>query len=474
MIAESLKWPRERVAQVAASICAPAQIEALLAAGKEVSPSGVRDLLYQARLLKGLLPAEVAALIQVSDPVLRGEITAAAREVHQQAYGRRLGLFAPVCPTNRCVDDCVYCPLRRSNVALRRTMANARDVQREVRDLLAEGHRRLSLVFGNDRSGLPYIRDMLDAACSAAHGNRRPQRVDLNLDPLPYNELQHLRHPALGTYHVFQETYEPGQYALLHPAGAKADYAARLTCHDQAIEAGLQEIGLGILLGAGAYTFDLVALIAHARHLVETYGVGPHTLSFPRMVPAAGAPVSQEPQRQVSDEDFVFITAVARLARPHTGLILSTPAKSETRRELYSTGISEVMVGASSYPGVYTEDGDPEGAGRLVIGRPRPLEAVIYRMCEYGFLPNLCTSCYAKRRREALLGANPSSATGGFCEQNALLALEEYLMDHASAQTRVLCERTIQAELGRMTERTREEVLERIEEIEAGMRDTLM
>ena len=468
-------WPRQRIETVAASICDPSQIEALLLAGRAVSPAGVRDILYQARTMQGLGPAETAALIQVTDPALRAEIEASAREVHEQAYGRRLGIFAPVCPTNRCVDDCLYCPLRRSNAQLRRTMAQPRDVQREVKDLLEEGHRRLILVFGNDRSGVPYIRDMVEAACAAAQGNRRVQRIDLNLDPLPREDLRQLNHPAIGTYHVFQETYDQAQYALLHPSGPKSDYAARLTCHDQAIEAGLGEVGLGLLLGAGPYAFDVVALVTHALHLSETCGVGPHTISYPRMIPAASAPASQEAERQISDEDFVFIVAVTRLARPHTGIIMTTPARSETRRELYSTGISEVMAGSYSYPGVYTEDGDPEAGGKLVIGRARPLEAVIYRMCEYGFVPNLCTSCYATRRREALRGGlSPAALTGGYCVPNALLALKEYLMDYASPQTKVLVERVIQTELGRLPDKGREEVLERMEEIEAGLRDTLI
>jgi 2-iminoacetate synthase len=296
-----------------------------------------------------------------------------------------------------------------------------------------------------------------------------------NLDPLPAGDLPSLRHPAVGTYHVFQETYDREQYAALHPKGPKSDYAARLTAHDQALEAGLSEVGLGLLLGAGPYRFDVVALVSHAQHLERKHGVGPHTVTLERMIAAAGAPASQDPQRQISDEDFVFIVALTRLALPHTGLIMSTPARSEVRRELYSTGISEVMAGAYSYPGVYTDDGDPEAGGKLVVGRARPLETVIYRMCEYGFVPNLCTSCYARRRREALRGAaNPKALTGGYCAPNALLALKEYLMDFASPQTKIVVERVIQAELGRMPEKQRAEVLERMEEIEAGMRDSLI
>ncbi|MHB8996378.1 MAG: [FeFe] hydrogenase H-cluster radical SAM maturase HydG [Armatimonadota bacterium] len=469
------QWSRQRVEEVAAAVCNPAEVAELLVAGREASPGVVADLLYEARNMKGLSPAQVAVLIQITDPELRVEIVQTARQVHEQAYGRRLGIFAPVCPTNRCVDDCLYCPLRRSNSQLKRTMARPREVQREVKDLLDEGHRRLIMVFGNDQSGLPYILDMVEAACGAGHGYRQVQRVDLNLDPLPSGDLARLRHPAVGTYHVFQETYDREQYEALHPKGPKADYEGRLTAHDQALEAGLDEVGLGLLLGAGPYPFDVVALVAHAQHLAQTHGNGPHTVTLQRMVAAAGAPASREPERQISDEDFIFIVAVTRLALPYTGIIMSTPAKSEVRRELYSTGISEVMAGAYSYPGVYTDDGKPEAGGRLVVGRARPLETVIYRMCEYGFVPNLCTSCYARRRHDALRGAeSPKALTGGYCAPNALLALKEYLMDFASPQTTQVVERVIQSELGRMPEKQRAEVLERMEEIEAGMRDSLI
>lgn len=469
------EWSRERTEEVAAGVCDPAAIVGLLAAGAAASPSAVRDLLYQAKAMQGLGPAEVATLIQVTDPALRAEIVQAARQVHEKAYGRRLGLFAPVCPTNRCVDDCLYCPLRRSNSQLRRTMAQPREVQREVKDLLDEGHRRLILVFGNDRLGLPYIRDMVEAACGAALNHRQVQRIDLNLDPLSMADLRQLNLPAVGTCHVFQETYDREQYALLHPPGPKADYAARLTCHHRALEAGFEDVGLGLLLGAGPYQFDVVAVTAHAADLVATYSVKPHTISYPRMVASAAAPASAEPQRQISDEDFIFIVAVTRLAMPYTGIIMSTPAKSEVRLELYATGISEVMVGAYSYPGVYTRDGAPEAGGKLSVGRARPLEALIYRMCEVGFLPNLCTSCYSQRRREALRGElAPKALTARYCAPNALLALKEYLLDYASQETRVLVERTIQAELARMPEKTRTEVLERMEEIEAGLRDCLI
>jgi len=474
-VSPSSQITRAQLERWAASICDVAQIEAALAAGQEATPEAVRDILFAARAMEGLSPAQTAILIQTQSSELRTEILHTARHVHQQAYGRRIGLFAPVCPTNRCVDDCLYCPLRRSNAMLRRTMASPNEIQKEVKDLLDEGHRRLIIVTGNSRSGVPYLRDMIEAICGVGQGPRRVQRVDLNIDPLSCEELQELKHPVVGTYHVYQETYHPAHYAALHPPGPKADYVARLTAHDQAARAGWSDLGLGLLLGAGPYEFDLVALVSHAQYLHREYGLRVHTVSLPRMIPAKGAPASQEPQRQIDDETFLFIVAVIRLALPFSGLVLNTPASTPLRRELYATGISEVMTGASSYPGVYTADGDPQAGGKLIIGRPRPLETLIYRMCEFGFVPNLCTACYGRHRREAWSGSiAPRDLSSEFCAPGAVLALKEYLIDHASAVSQPVIEHTIQQELARLPKEIRTKTLERLEEIEAGIRDSLL
>ncbi|HEY3396618.1 MAG TPA: radical SAM protein [Armatimonadota bacterium] len=469
-------WSREQVEATAARVFDPAAVAAALQAGADTAPEALRDILHHASAQEGLTLDEVAALLQVTDPDLRREVLNAAHHVHAKLFARRISIATPVCPTNRCVNDCLYCPLRRSNAGLRRTASTGRDLQREIVALLDEGHRHVILVFGDDRSGVHYIHDMLWAAYGARSGLRQLQRVDLNVDALSIAALHEIQDAAaLGTYHVFQETYDAQEYARLHPQGPKADYAWRLTCHDRAHAAGLTDVGLGVLLGAGNLHFDVLALIRHAQYLTATYGDHPQTITYPRMVASPGAPTSREPERQVADEDFLYVVGVTRLALPASDLILSTPASAELRRELYDHGISRVSVGSLSYPGTYTRDGDPTAGGELVIGRPRPLEELVYRMAEAGFVPNFCAACYAERRRAALhQRTSPQERARQHCAPNALLSLKEYLMDYASPDTRTIGERLIQKELSRLPEPVREATLGLMVEAEAGLRGQML
>jgi len=475
MAATRVDWSREAMDTMALRICNPAEIEDALAAGRAADGSAVRDVVHQALTLEGLSPAGAAVLVQVDDPALREEIKAAARQVHRKLWGKRVRLHAPICPTNRCVQDCLYCPLRRSNARLTRRAATPRDLQRETAGLLDEGHRHVLLVFGDDRSGVQYVRDMVWAAYGVRSGIRQIQRVDVNLDPLRVVDIQELRDAPIGTYHVFQETYHPGAYAALHPDGMKADYAWRITGHDRAFGAGLDNVGLGLLLGSHSLRFDIVALLGHARYLTETYGRPPHTITYARMLSAAGAPPSQGPERRVSSEDFTFVVAVTRLAVPYTGIVMCTPASSEVRRELYGLGVSQVSVGSLSYPGVYTADGQLEGGGQLTIGRPRALEEVVHRMCEVGFVPNFCTACFAQRRRVGGPDRTDSETrVQDRCAANVLLGLREYLMDYASPETQTVGERLIQGELAQLPESVRSVTFEYMKEAEAGLRGQML
>jgi 2-iminoacetate synthase len=458
-------WPRERVEATAERICAPAVLGGLLEAGQDAEAAAVQDVLQQAASGRGLDLPQAALLLQVQEPALREAVLRAAQRLHQKTFGGRVSLITPLCPTNRCVNDCLYCPLRRSNQRLHRTASTAREIQRDMFGLLDEGYRQVMLVFGEDRSGVHFVRDMIWAAYGARSGLRRVQRLDLNLNPMRMDELRELRETAcLGTYHVFQETYDPAVYARLHVSGPKADYAWRLTCHDRAYEAGVTDVALGVLLGAGDFRFDVLAGLAHAQHLAATFVRGPRAINYPRMIPAPAAPASQEPGRQVSDEDFQFIVAVTRLAAPQMDIILSTTASAELRRSLYGLGVSEVSVGTASYPGTYTADGDPGAGGALNIGRPRGLEELVYRMCEGGFLPSFCGACVTPGAPAADMSPADRSAA------NALLALREYLLDHASAETQNVGGRLIQHKLAALPEKLRAHTLDLMAEAEAGLR----
>ena len=473
--ADSADWSRERTEALAERICDAPRIEAAVAESANASPSALRDILHAARALQGRTRDQAAALIQVRDPDLRAEILDAAGHVHQQVFARRISLSVPICPTNRCVNDCAYCPLRRSNARLRRTTSSTREIQREVAALLGEGHCHVTMVHGDDRSGVQYLRDLVWAAYGVRSNSRQMQRIDLNINPMSVPELRELTGAHIAVFHVYQETYHRETYQALHHDGVKADFAWRLTGHDRAHQAGLSNAGLGLLLGAYDFRFDVPALLAHAQHLRESYGVGPQAITYPVMLPVPGAPVTRDPAHKVSDEDFIFVVAVTRLASPYTSIVMATPAPTEVRRTLYGVGVSEVSVGSLSYPGVYTADGDPAAAGNLVIGRPRGLENLVYRICEAGFVPNLCAACYTQTRREA----DPErtrrpSHTSESCGANALLALKDYLMDFASPDTQTVGGRLIQAELARLAGSTRALTLELMEEAEAGLRGLSM
>lgn len=473
---ESPEWPRERLTALGEAIAAPADLQALLQANANPTADAVRDILYEAVRAKGLTAAQAAALLQVEDPALRNRIKETAVKVHERIFGRRVRLLDPVCPSNRCVNDCAYCTLRRSNARLRRTATTSRDLQREVCALLDEGHRHLTLVFGEDRSGIQYVTDMIQSAYGARSGLRQIQRVDVNLNSSHPDDLTALAGiERLGTYHVYQETYHPETYAHLHPEGPKSDYYWRLTTHDRACSLGVRDVGLGVLLGAYDFRYDVLALLRHTRYLLETYNTAAEVISLPRMIPVPGAPASQETTWTVNDEDFTFIVAVARLVTPLTEIVLTTPAPKDVRLELYRVGVSQVSVGSLSYPGVYSADGVPEAAGRLNIGRPRNLERLIYRMCEVGIVPNFCTDCYVHIRH--LLrqdGRNPERCPVHRCAPNSLLALKEYLLDHASPDTQTMGERLIQEELSRLPKKLRDTTLELMEEAEAGFRGQML
>ena len=464
-------WSRDRLDETARRICDPDRIRDLLASSTPVSADALDTILREARKLNGISPEAVAALIQITDPALRATVLAAAKRIHAQVHGGRVGVSAPVCPSNRCVNDCLYCPLRRSNTRLRRNASGPRELQREITGLLDEGFRHITLVFGEDRSGVAYVRDMIQAAYGTRSGARHIQRLELNLNPMPVADLRALKEAArLGTYHVYQETYDPAVYAALHHDGPKADYAWRLTCHDRAHEAGLTDVGLGVLLGAGDTAFDVVALHAHAEYLTENFGLPPHSITYPRMINATGA----EQSRDISDDDFVYTVAVTRLAFPYCNIVLCTPAVRDTRLLLYSHGISQVAVGSNSYPGVYTAGGDPDAAGALSIGRPRALENLVYLMCDAGVVPNLCMACYAQRRKQTVFCSGDKTETHKRCAPNALLALKEYLMDYASPETQKVGGRLIQNELAHLSDDVRALALELMEEAEAGLRGQML
>ena len=466
------EWSCQQVEQTAAELCPPALVVELLARGSEASNERVRQTLYEASQGAELSAEQLAVLLAVSEPALRAEIERTAQGVHSSLFGRRVRLAAPLCPSNRCTSDCLYCPLRRSNSRLRRTAVSSHQLQREIVTLLDEGHRHLCLVFGDDASGVGYVTEMVAAAFGARSGVRQVRRLDVNLNPGPMADLVALQKSGpFSTYHVYQETYHPRTYARLHPDGSKSDYPGRLVAHHRAAAAGLHDAGLGVLLGAYYYRFDVLSLLLHARHRTQTTASKVRAVSYPRLIEVADTPLAGKESYRVGDDDLAHVVAVTRLALPASDIVLETPAGAEVRRRLYATGVSQVMVGSASYPGVYTADGDPQAAGQLSIGRPRALEELVYRMAQHGFIPNLCVSSPAWPAETA---SQPTAerrfAAATECSANALLALKEYLMDYAASETQAVGEQLIERELTRLPAELRQITLDLMEEAEAGLR----
>lgn len=468
---EAEGWPAERTTAVARTICDPGAVGSLLQTGLEATGEAVAEIIFHAGRAKGLACDQVAALLALEQPDLRAQVKTAAAAVHERLYARRVRLSNPVCPTNRCLNDCLYCPLRQSNALLRRNLSTASQLQREVTALIEEGHHHLTLVFGEHPSGVDYVREMVRAAFGVRTGVRQVQRVDLNLNASHPDELQALAADhGVGTYHSYQETYHPGTYALQHPDGPKSDYEWRITSHDRACAAGMSNLGLGALLGLYDYRFDVLALLLHAAYLESAYHPGALTISYPRLTAAPGAPASTDGSWAVSDEEFCFLVAVTRLALPLAEIVLNTPAPPEVRRELYSVGVSQVAVGSLSYPGVYSSDGEIGVTGGLSIGRPRNLETLVYRMCEAGFVPNFCPRSYAHSKQRTNAQARHSELeTAHRDAANSLLALQEYLLDEAAPQTLDLGTGIIQDELARLPRRICDSVLAMMDEARAGL-----
>jgi 2-iminoacetate synthase len=438
-------------------------------------PDGQRltDILDKARSLAGLDLAEAAALLQ-SGAEQREQIFSAAKDVKERIYGRRVVLFAPLYASNECSNNCLYCAFRKDNRDLVRRTLTMDEVAAEIRVLEDMGHKRVLLVLGESgRSGADYAVEALATAYSTRSGRGEIRRANANMAPLPVEGFQALKAAGLGTYQCFQETYHPDQYRRLHPSGPKADYNWRLGVFDRAFAGGVDDVGMGVLFGLYDYRFDLLALLAHARYLDSRYGVGPHTISFPRIEPAQNAPAAEHIPYPVSDDDLLLIVAVIRLAVPYTGIIMSTRETPDMRRELLALGVSQISAASRVYPGGYS-DGRPhvEEGEQFCLGDTRSVDAVIRDLCEHGYVPSFCTACYRLGRtgHEFMNFAKPGKIQR-YCTPNALVTFQEYLIDYASPETRVVGERLANELLAEVAPPLIETVKQRLAATRAGERD---
>jgi 2-iminoacetate synthase len=437
------------------------------------NPSRIQEILAKALKLKGLDMAEVAALATVRDPEMLEEIYHTAKQVKEEIYGPRLVLFAPLYISNLCNNECVYCAFRRSNKALDRRTLTQTEIAEETRILINQGHKRVLLVAGESypNEGFKYVLDSIATVYSVKEGAGEIRRVNANVAPLPLEEFKLLKEAGIGTYQCFQETYHRETYSKVHLSGLKRKYDWRVTAFDRAMQAGIDDVGVGVLFGLYDWRFEILALMQEIEHLEKEFGVGCHTISVPRMEPALGSNIAENPPYPVADEDFKKIVAILRLAVPYTGIIMSTRETAKLRTETLALGVSQISAGSRTNPGGYAED-EQFVAAQFQLGDHRSLAEVIKDVADMGYIPSFCTGCYRLGRtgQDFMDMAKPGLIKEK-CGPNALSTFLEYLIDYATPEAAAAGEKAIAQNLARMAPKTRAISEGLISRVRQGKRD---
>lgn len=429
----------------------------------------IRAVLKKAQKKKGLSLQEAALLVNVKESSLLRELFETAGRIKKEIYGERIVFFAPLYVSDYCVNECAYCSFHAGNKALKRKKLTLKEVEAQTKFLIDMGHKRVLVEFGEDpaHNTIEYIVKVIERiyATKTAKGNIR--RINVNIAAATLADYKKLKAAKIGTYQLFQETYHRRTYETLHK-GPKADYERQITAYDRALEAGLDDIGLGVLFGLYDWRFEVLALLAHAQYLDKKYRIGPHTISVPRVQPAPS--VAYQPSYRVSDDDFLKLVAILRLAVPYTGMIISTREREEIRTKAFKIGISQASAASCTTIGGY---GKRAAAPQFVIQDERPLKEVIEDIIEDGFLPSFCTACYRLGRTgEAFMDISKHGEIHTFCRPNGLLTFAEYLEDFGSGKLYQKGQRLI----GYYTEKIKNKLLqqktrERLEAIKHGKRD---
>jgi 2-iminoacetate synthase len=410
----------------------------------------VHDIIAKSRDKQPLTVEETSVLLRTEDPALQDDIFQTAQKLKETVYGNRIVLFAPLYVGNDCVNDCKYCGFQRSNtLSVRRTLT-PEELREQVLKLESAGHKRLILVFGeHPRYDADFIAEQVRTVYDTRNGHGQIRRVNINAAPMDIEGYRTIKAAGIGTYQIFQETYHHKTYASVHsPNSRKGNYQYRLDGLSRALEAGCDDVGIGVLFGLYDWRFEVLGLVAHALYLQERYGVGPHTISFPRLRPACG--VDSPGLGSVKDSDFKRVIATLRLAVPYTGLILTSRENADVRRDVMRLGVSQIDAGSRIEIGGYTEDEGSQLADReqFELGDTRSLDTVMRELLQDGYLPSFCTACYRLGRTgEHFMEFAIPGFIKRYCTPNALTTLTEYLTDYATPETRAAGEALIEAEL---------------------------
>lgn len=439
---------------------------------KNATSSQVDDVISRSLAKNRLSLQECAILIGATDVDSIAKIMAAAKELKRKIYGDRIVLFAPLYVGNSCSNNCLYCGFRATNRDLERKTLTAVEFDKEIEALEDAGHKRLILVFGEHPTYSPeYIASCTRRAYSIRHNGGEIRRVNINAAPLSVEGFRTVKEAGIGTYQVFQETYDEQKYSKFHISGKKADYNFRLTAFDRAMEAGIDDVGLGALLGLGDPFFELMAMVRHVNHLEACFGVGAHTLSFPRIKAASG--VDNSMFKEVTDEEFIRFIAILRLAVPYSGMILTARENSDLRREALELGISQIDGGTKIEIGGYSSlDSQNLNREQFLINDERTLHGVIHELTLTGHIPSFCTACYRKGRTgEHFMEFSVPGFIKRFCTPNAILSYAEYLEDYAADSLKEEGYALIAAKLDEMAEKDRARLCSELEQIRNGKRD---
>lgn len=435
----------------------------------------IESIINKAKELKGIDHREASVLLACEEEDLNNEMFSLAREIKQRIYGRRIVFFAPLYLSNYCINSCVYCPYHVKNKTICRKKLTQEEVKNEVIALQDMGHKRLALEAGEDpvNNPLEYILECINTIYSVKHKNGAIRRVNVNIAATTVEEYKKLKDAGIGTYILFQETYHKKHYEELHPAGPKHDYNWHTEAMDRAQEAGIDDVGLGVLFGLDTYAYELCGLMMHAEHLEARFGVGPHTISVPRICPAEDIN-PDEFSNAVPDEMWHKLIAIIRIAVPYTGMIVSTRETEENRRIALDLGISQISGASSTSVGGYVKPESPEeNTAQFDRSDTRTLDEVLNWLLKLGYIPSFCTACYREGRTgDRFMPLAKSGAIQNCCQPNALMTLKEYLMDYAKEDTREIGEKVILEELNNIpNEKVRRICEENLKEIENGKRD---
>ena len=438
--------------------------------------SRVEAILEKAARCKGLTHREAAILMDCDDPELEARIYALAKEIKQRFYGNRIVLFAPLYLSNYCINGCVYCPYHAKNRSIPRKKLSQQEIEEEVRALIRTGHKRLALETGEDprHSPLEYVLESIKTIYSVREGGNSIRRVNVNIAATDVESYRKLKAAGIGTYILFQETYNREQYLKLHPTGPKSNYEYHTEAMDRAQEGGCDDVGIGVLFGLAGYRYELTALLMHAEHLEARFGVGPHTISVPRICPADDIDTGDFPDA-LPDAIFRKLVAVLRVAVPYTGMIISTRESVRMREQLLDCGISQISGGSRTSVGGYVEEEKvEENSAQFDVSDRRTLDEVVRWLMELGYIPSFCTACYREGRTgDRFMALCKSGQIQNCCHPNALMTLEEYLVDYASPETRAIGEKVIAEQLNNIPKEKVRQIAEKyIEEIKNnGKRD---